>query len=72
MIVAVAKVFHNNVKHKTRQPTKSVTSKPVVPKVGGEKLWGVVKQKWAVGRVIGDPINNSISVVLLTLSDQMS
>jgi len=33
--------------------------------------WGAVKQKWAVG-AIGDPVNNYISVVLLTLSDQMA
>jgi len=43
--------------------------------------WGTVKQKWAIGDgeaemggcgAIGDPVNNYISVVLLTLSDQMS
>jgi len=34
--------------------------------------WRAVKQKWAVGGAIGDPVNNYIPVVLLTLSDQMS
>jgi len=34
--------------------------------------WGTVKQKWAVGGTIGDPDNNYIFVVLLTLSDQVS
>ena len=34
--------------------------------------WGAVKQKWAVGGAIGDPVINYISVVLLILSDQMS
>jgi len=53
----------------------------VVPKVGGTAPLGAVKQKWAIGggeakmggwRAVGDPVNNYISVVLLTLSDQMS
>jgi len=40
-------------------------SKPAVSKVGGEAEIG----GWGA---IGDPVNNCISVVLLTLSDQMS
>jgi len=60
----------------------------VVPKVGGttplgavRNSMGAVKQKWAIGGgeaemggwgAIGDPVHNYISVVLLTLSDQMS
>ena len=39
--------------------------KRVVPKMGGEAEMG----DW---EAIGDPVNNYISVVLLTLSDQMS
>jgi len=38
---------------------------PVVPKVGGEAEMG----SWGA---IADPVNNCISVDLLTLSDQMS
>jgi len=37
----------------------------VVPKVGGEAEMG----GWGA---IGDPVNNYIYIVLLTLSDQMS
>jgi len=50
----------------------------MVPKMGGTTPWG----RWENlgggeaemgGRVaIGDPVNNYISVVLLSLSDQMS
>jgi len=47
------------------------------PPGGGEAEmgdWGAMKQKLAVGgdRRPTDPVNNYISVVVLTLSDQMS
>ena len=54
------------------------SSEPVVPKVGGTAPLGAVRNSrggeaemsgWGA---IGDPANNYISVVLLTLSDQMS
>jgi len=45
--------------------TTNIIFSSVVPKVGGEAEMG----GWGT---IGDPLNNYISVVLLTLSDQMS
>jgi len=51
------------------------------PKWAVRNSRGAMKQKWAIGGgeaemvgwgAIGGPVNNYISVVLLTLSDQMS
>jgi len=50
-------------------PLGAVRNSRVVGAETGD--WGTVKQKWAVG-AIGYPVNNYISVVFLTLSDQMS
>jgi len=56
-------------------------SSPVVPKVGSTAPLGAVKRKWAIGGgevemggwgAIEAPVNKYISVVWLTVSDQMS
>jgi len=42
------------------------------PPGSGEKLWGGVEAEMGGWGAIGDPVNNYIYIVLLTLSDQMS
>ena len=63
--------------HLVRRTTASFG--PVVSKVGGTAPLGTVRNSRGGGEAemggwwaIGDPVNNYISVVLLTLSDQMS
>ena len=48
-----------------------VTLEQWFPKCAVRNSKGALKWKWAVGGAIGEPVDNCISVVLLTLSDQM-